>query len=386
MKRINTARFGRSALLGSILLILVISSTMVPPTVSGSGSQAATFDRIVVEASPSVQGYGGIMEVTVTAYFYGGCCYSLFANDIIPQLEVPGGFNVISGPSPEKKGSLTAVAGGDPTTVVFRWSLECMKKGSFQLNVTITTEDCGDRSGSIEVHVIKGATISKPDMFPEDPTTDKDIILDFTSEYPVGNIRIESARVHYLFNDNDLETSDLDLNDGTVQLNGENIGETSTIDCEMIGEGQFRGTIPSMDRSHLYYWIEVLDEAENSTVSSAYHVEVENIGEVEFFNTLSFIFLLVSFSVFLVVIYTLHSIHQRRTDHKQDQDSFNVLGPIGRKRYMTDIEADSANIKKDGNLAYVIVGAIILSALVLIIVMIITGQAAVLFDHLLEGK
>ncbi|MGA1849001.1 MAG: hypothetical protein ACMUHB_06640, partial [Thermoplasmatota archaeon] len=86
----------RRHLLLSLILLMMLGAVLVPVPVSASGSQAATFDRLEVNTEPSIQGLGGEITVNVVAYFYGGCCYSLFANDIVPTLEVPGGLNISS--------------------------------------------------------------------------------------------------------------------------------------------------------------------------------------------------------------------------------------------------------------------------------------------------
>lgn len=380
MKQIRT-------ILAAIAIISALSIIITSDPVSGSGSQAATFDRIELDVTPNVQGLGGELEVQVTCYFYGGCCYPLFANDIVPELEVPDGLTLLSGPSPERKGELTAAAGGDPTIVIFKWNLHCTEKGSYQINATVLTSDCGSRDETQLVHVIKGATISNPETFPVDPTSDKDIMINFVSMYPVGDIDVTSARIYYIYTDDKYDPADLSADNSTMMKGGVGIGEGLEVSCvpEEIVEGGFKGTIPEGSHENLYYWIQVTDERGELTTSSVRHTQVENTDRVDTLNMASFLFLIVGMVVLIAGLVLGYIVTQKRKNTPDKDDNFTVLGSIGRKRFLTVGEAGHMDVKKESNLAYIIVIVVIVIALAAAVVGIVTGQAAELFDHFLEG-
>jgi hypothetical protein len=383
----------RKALIAVIVLALVIlgAPAFITDPASGSGAQAATFDRVEMMVDPSIQGYGGEMSVTITSYFYGGCCYSLFANDITPALEVPEGLSIKSGPTPEVKGSLTAVAGGEPTIVNFEYVLSCDEQGSYDLSAFVDTSDCGSRDTTYQVHVIKGATITKPEMYPEKPTSDKEISLKFLSSYPVGEVKVVSAKVVFWTSDSDLEPRELSMGDAQSLLhNNASIevltqGEMLCDKDELVEEG-FNTKIPKISDPYVYYVIEVKDEKDEITRSSVYKLEVEDVGAVQMWNTISVVFLVVTMLILIAILYTGQTILNKRMEGVESEDRFSVLGPVGRKRYLTDKEDDKIQIKPEMNWKYMVAGGLIIIFIFVFIFFIVNGEADTLFKHFLEGK
>lgn len=388
----------RKALIIAAFLILIIfgAAGIIAENVSGSGAQAATFDRIEISADPSIQGLGGEITVTVTAYFYGGCCYSLFANDIVPELVIPEGLNVSSGPTPEIKNSLTAVAGGEPTTCSFKWVLSCDNKGSYDLHAKVDSSDCGAREGDIQVHVIKGATISSPQIYPIKvsdtgekitPSSD-DVFLKFSAGYAVGDIDVISASVFFFDSSSEMESEFLTVEGNSIYYQNEEIGKGEQITCSMDEneEGLFHSSIPKTSEDYLYFWIEVVDENENITTSSIYILNVENVEEVNTWNMISFMFLVVTMIILIAILYAGQNILKKRMDGVESEDRFSVLGPVGRKRYLTDEEDASMSVKVERNWRYILVGGIILIALITALYFILSGDGETLFNHFLEGK
>jgi hypothetical protein len=377
-------------LLAGLLLVIIGATVPFTQDADASGAQAATFDRVEMEVDPFIQGYGGEMVVTVTAYFYGGCCYSLFANDITPDLDVPEGLSIKEGPTPETRNSLTAVAGGEPTVTKFRWTLSCDEEGSYDLASTVDTSDCGSRGSGYTVHVIKGATITRPEMYPEVPTSDKDISLKFVSSYPVGDTKIESASIIYWTTEKDYDLKEMSVVGDSLVHQNENIepsgtGEVGSKELELV-EGGFQADIPKVSDPYLFYIIEVTDEKGEVTRSSIYRLEVEDVGEVEKWNMISALFLIVSMLVLIGLLYVGQNILTKRMEGVESEDRFSVLGPVGRKRYLTDEENEKIRYTPEMNWKYITVGVIIIIALGVSIFFIITGDATVLFDHFLEGK
>jgi hypothetical protein len=342
------------------ILIALLSLTLAVPAVSGAGSQAATFDRIVVVPSSNVQGMGGEVEVSIVAYLYGGCCYSLFANDVRPMLEVPEGLTLLSGPTPERIDSFTAIAGGEPTLARFRYTLRCDSIGSFALNASVDTADCGSESSSVMVHVIKGATISTPTVHPRSPTTDGEAIVSFVSRYPVGETMVVSAAVYVHGSDRELDQGSMKAEIATLTIGDKPISDILRVECEPdpLERDRFSAIIPT-DSEHVYYWMVVLDENVEYTTSSIYHLEVEDTGEVRAFN-------LLSWSLFIIGTIALAA-------------SLVVMQNMARKR------AKGPSIE-NMTLRFVLVGGIAFGVLLIGLGILTIGNGSDLFRHLLEGK
>ncbi|MGA1820297.1 MAG: hypothetical protein ACMUHU_04730 [Thermoplasmatota archaeon] len=380
---------------GAILLLLMFLITagvamFVTEKASASGSQAATFDHVEMIVDPSIQGYGGEMTVTLTCYFYGGCCYSLFANDIVPGLEVPEGLSIKDGATPGSKSSLTAVAGGEPTLVTFKWVLSCDAQGTYDINASVDTSDCGSRETSYLVHVIKGATITRPEMYPEEPTSDKGISLSFSSSYPVGDMKVVSARVVYWVSDENYDTRDLRFEGAGLVLGNETLQDmeagSAEADLDEVTSGVFHADIPKSQGPYVYYSIEVVDEVGEITRSSVYRLEVENVSEIERWNLISVLFLTASMIIVVSVLYFGQNILKRRMEGVESRDRFSVLGPVGRKRFLTDNE--NVDLKKvpEAKWKYIMVGSVVLVCTAVSVYLIISGDAATLIEHFLEGK
>ncbi|MGA1821964.1 MAG: hypothetical protein ACMUIG_05500 [Thermoplasmatota archaeon] len=380
--------FGAAVVLLAILILSafsIINDGFIGEA-DGSGSQAATFDEIIMEVSPSVQGYGGEVEVALRAYFYGGCCYSLFANDIVPGLTIPENLTIVSGPTPAEVDELTAVAGGEPTIKTFRWTLRCNDPGSFFINCSVDTSNCGRREASGMVHVIKGASISKPTIYPENPISDKEMSIIFESSYPVGEIDIVDAVLYYHASDANMEQ--LQSENGTLFHDGEKIEDTFFTECEKddLHPNRFSGSIPATEKRYVYYWMVVADENGNITTSSVFRYTVEDVGKVDRLNGISFLFLFISTALLILVLYAGQNLFRRFENAPEDDDNFHVLGPIGRKRFPPPAYRKKKPMMADTYLPYAIVIIIAAAGLIAVVYGVISGDAAELFRHLLDGK
>ena len=77
-------------------LIALLGASFAIPTTLADGADAELHE-VVIAASPSSQGIGGIILLDAAVYFYGGCCYHLYANDVRAELLVPEGVEIIQG-------------------------------------------------------------------------------------------------------------------------------------------------------------------------------------------------------------------------------------------------------------------------------------------------
>lgn len=376
---------------GVLFSFLVIFSSIILADeiigrADGSGSQAATFDEVTIEVSPFVQGYGGEVQVTLRAYFYGGCCYSLFANDITPGMDIPENLTLVSGPTPALVDELTAVAGGEPTIKTFRWTLRCDEPGSFNINCSVETSNCGTREASGIVHVIKGASISNPTIYPENPISGKETSLVFESSYSIGDIGIEDAVIHYHPSDRLLDQ--LQPENETLYDGGEVVVDTEMVRCtrDQVFIDRFTGSIPATESGYVYYWIVVTDENGNTTTSSIHRYKVENVGRVDRLNGISFIFLFVSTALLILVLIGGQNLFRKFHNAPEESDNFSVLGPVGRKRFPPPFYRKEKRMKADTYLPYVIIIVIVVASLIAVAYSVISGDAAELFRHLLDGK
>jgi hypothetical protein len=130
----------------------------------------------------------------------------------------------------------------------------------------------------------------------------------------------------------------------------------------------------------------VVDENQNITTSSVYKLDVENVDEVNRWNMISFGFLVLTMIILIAILYVGQNILKKRMEGVESEDRFSVLGPVGRKRYLTDDEESTLKVNVEKNWRYIVVGAIVLVSIIAVVILVITGDAEILFNHFLEGK
>ncbi len=151
-----------------IYLLFLVFLVLAIPTVS-AGGQDATFDSVHIKAVPPIQGIGGEVHVEAEADFYGGCCYHLYARDVKAELKVPENIHILSQP-PKIIPEVDAVPGGKATSVRFHWVLAGDQPGLYDLEVVIGTSNCGTESAICQVSIVKGVSISSPNLHPSVPS------------------------------------------------------------------------------------------------------------------------------------------------------------------------------------------------------------------------
>jgi hypothetical protein len=156
----------------SILLLVLFIIPLIPP--ASAGGQDATFDSVSGKAIPPVQGVGGELNIEASADFFGGCCYHLYAHDVKAELIVPEDVQIIS-PEPKTISEVDAVPGGMATTENFKWIIVGDKPGIYDLEVKVSTSNCGSQNAEIQVKIVKGVSISNVNIHPHVPSVNEEI-------------------------------------------------------------------------------------------------------------------------------------------------------------------------------------------------------------------
>ena len=177
-------------------MLIFITMCVMIPTVSAGGDDAE-FNSIEPVATPRVQGMGGEITIRVKANFFGGCCYHLYAHDVSAELVLPDGVELISTPL----GTIDMVdsqPGGQPTSVSFSWKVSSSVPGSYDMDVTVRTSNCGSQSDVVTITITEGASVSNPDIYPEEPSINEDISINVEVKSGRGEILIEQTEL-YIF-------------------------------------------------------------------------------------------------------------------------------------------------------------------------------------------
>jgi hypothetical protein len=131
-----------------IVLLFVISIFI--PTAS-AGEDANLDSELSLSATPPRQGMGGPITITIEATFYGGCCYALYAKDVVPEVILPRNVELVEPISPNKIGKFEATAGGGPVAAEFKCIVTSVIPGEYTIKAKVTTSNCGDAEGSVQI-------------------------------------------------------------------------------------------------------------------------------------------------------------------------------------------------------------------------------------------
>jgi hypothetical protein len=352
----------------SLFLITILMLQLAIPNVS-AGEDAQLDGDLKVSAVPSQQGTGGIMTITVTATFFGGCCYSLFGNDVALELTLPPELELVDEISPKKINKFEAIAGGGAAPAYFTFSVKSFTPGEYVIKTKVTTSNAGNAEGRVTITVTKGCVITTPELFPQDPTTGKNTIVKVSAYSPIEGVVIENVEMYYSVIDGSISNSKPENEtlywDGG-EIEGKNI-ECSSVDFEV---DLWQGEIPKQnEESTVAYWIVAEDNFGNKTSSPLYTVEVQNYDEIHMTNNLLIWFAIIGSIIGCLVISLLWGYtHRAPVIHKTTK------GMVFTGSKAIEIEAKEKRAKKytskmDRNryVAFVIIFVIVLIVIILAI-------------------
>jgi len=261
METSRQLRWIAAAFAAIFVLVLVL-----PPV---AAEEDAEFAGVTLSASPKVQGIGGVVLLTVSANFYGGCCYSLHAYDVVPNITHPAGLEMLSGPSPPRMDKFEATQGGLLTSAYFYYSFKTLKEGKYAVNITISTRNCGAKTASIKIEYIKGAIISEPRLlFPATPTQDSRSVISVVIFSGLEGVTVKSAEIEYALLDPGTDTGALRADDGGVLQPGNVRGRAIVLSRDPENSTLWRVSVPPTGRAgQLAVWFAALDSTGNTTIS-----------------------------------------------------------------------------------------------------------------------
>ncbi len=281
-----------NVILTMLLLMLILFTAL--PLASASG-QDATFDSVEVSAMPAVQGMGGEIRINAVANFFGGCCYHLYAHDIKAELNVlndPENVKLI-GPAPPTLGTLDAKPGGKATTADFQWTITSDVPGTYTLEVTVSSSNCGSKSSEILITINEGASVSLPTIFPKKPSVDEAIT--FSADVRAGSESVEIKRTSLFIwrttSDHSINRIQAEDNRIFEIIGGDLDNLTSVTDgntsYRSLGEGSeyqmshmqftsiWRVTVDDFDEEeNIYYWFKVETSDGKNITSAVYKQDI----------------------------------------------------------------------------------------------------------------
>jgi hypothetical protein len=257
-----------------LILILILSSQPV-----SAGGEDALLGDVELTPTPASQGEGGPISIEANIPFYSGCCYPLYAYDVTAELDIPSQMEIVSGPEPAKHSKVEATSGGEPTWVKISWVVKSMVAGEYEIDVSVSTSNCGSSEGSTSVLVTEGCVLSIPEVYPDAPSTERDLYINIQALSPMEGVHIESATFYYVSEDSELTGSKAKNEKITFGKSNSRNGEPITMVPIEDRENFFKVQVPRQNSfSYLHYWVVAEDNFGNTTTSPVYILKIEDMA------------------------------------------------------------------------------------------------------------
>ncbi len=383
-----------------ITVVIIISFCLLLglfTNVSAAGEDAE-FNSIELTATPQVQGMGGEIVISALANFFGGCCYHLYAYDVSAELEVPAILKITSTPQGTIK-EVDAKPGGQATSERFQWRITGNIPGTYGLNVTVTTSNCGSLTDSISITITKGASISNLDIYPQRPSLDEDISVSVEVQIGREGLEIQDSTIYVLSSKNKYDVRELFAENEILYLKTEADDELQSLQIETLGGGnaiamepvsftdKWRARLSGFAKeTEVYLWFVVTTNDGANTTSSVYHLEIEDI---EYTNYMVFMTTWTTFFILLVGVILIIGVWLVKLKRVEKTGTIKGIFPLGGKYYEDPYRTDAPELHKPSKqlemVRYLVIIFVIICAIVFVIWAIYLGLFTELFDKTLEG-
>lgn len=374
-------------LLSMVLMIFGILARA--PTASG-GALDAKLDKVVLTSTPNCVGIGGEVTLDAAVHIYGGCCYHLWAYDVVPELVLPEDVQLLSGPTPKEYGEVDGIPGGEPVIVHFSWKIRSMVVGYHSMNITINTENCGKASSNCTLRVVRGCAISEPVEF--QASSGETVITVFADSYIEG-IDVAKVGLHYVKYKEAPAEDNTELkadNDTLIRSGKVEIGKEVDVTPVEYSDDYWRGSIStSGEVSTIFYWIVATDNNGENTTSPVYRLDVVDEGKRDTVVSTTFWSLILGSIVGILAIVVIYLRLRSTMPGTGTAKGFLVLGMSRDPGIIKDLErtyVDPAYQRKLRNWRLVIGGIVVVAGIVLLVWSLSTGQLEALITHIEEGK
>lgn len=297
-------------------IIALLGTLIAVPSALADGADAELHD-VEVTASPSSQGIGGIILVDATVYFYGGCCYHLYANDVTAELSVPDGIDINEGPTPEKYGEVDAEPGGKATVVHFKWEVKCNAQGHFDLNVLIKTANCGSMEDEAVVEVVQGCIISSPVTYPQKLSVNRENIISLNASTSIEGRSVENVTLFYVKGKEFRRGTP--KNDTIYLNNGKEIkGVPIPMEQDPYIPEQWMCKLDMRNEVIINFWFVAKDDLGENTTSSLFSREVIDQEAIDEMVGAIFWVLFIGFLIGFILIYMIHGFILKRKESRSN--------------------------------------------------------------------
>lgn len=358
-----------------LMTVCFILPILIPTAIAGEDAQLD--GELNVTASPSQQGTGGLMTITITATFYGGCCYPLYANDVVPEITLPPGVEMVGKITPEKLNKFEAIAGGGAAPTSFTFVVKSFTPGEYKIETKVLTSNAGNAEGSVTITFTKGCVITTPILFPKEPATGRSTLITISAYSPIEGVNIENTTLYYLESSDSYKYAKPE--NGTLYwVGGSKDGNSVAFKSMEFEENQWQSDIPKyQEASTILYWIVAEDNFGNKTTSPLYTLELQDFNEIHFTHNLLIWMAIIGSLLGIIIIAALWGYaHKVPIIHSKSKGIL-FSGSKAIKINSSGIENGTynANIERNRNVALL---AVFIVALILIVLAILTDQYEIL--------
>jgi hypothetical protein len=349
------------------ILVLVMASQPVY-----AGGEDAQLGDATLSPTPYSQGEGGSITLELDIPFYSGCCYPLYAYDVTADLSLPRNVDIISGPEPSKISKVEAAAGGEPTWVKIKWTVKSLIAGEYTIDVTVNTQNCGSTSTSSTIEVTKGCVISIPEIYPKEPSTEKNLYINIEAMSPIEGVFIEDATIYYV--NFGTEKSNVKSENETLYYGKTKSVEGTPLVMEPVEDREnfFEIKVPKQSTAtYMHYWVVATDNRGNRTTSPVYSQKIEDMDHSNFVLTLA-VWTPLILTIIGIISMILLSRHFKKID--EEEEGLLVLGSTKISNEEASKNFQKRYQRRSNLVIYTIFGALFAVGVLLFIWALITNQ------------
>jgi hypothetical protein len=378
-------------------MLLFSTITAIIPPVSAAGDDAE-FNSIELSATPRVQGIDGEITIRAKANFFGGCCYHLYAYDVIAELVLPDEVELLSD-IPGTIDMVDAQPGGQATSVSFSWTVKSSIPGVYDLNVEVRTSNSGSQSDIVTITIIEGASVSNFNLYPNEPSIKEEISVNVEVKSGSDEIQIEQTDLYFFTSDREFDFDKIIAENEILYLDESTDDNASEPDLKIIGTGEVIPMSPDLisnkwrsklsgfsDETEVYMWFVVKTSDNLNTTSSVYHILIQDLERRELI--LSSVIWMTIIGVILGSILIIGGwiFISGRTENIRSNKGFMSLGSRFREEpYKPDTPQAIELQQRREKTRYVIIIFLVIIALALIIWAVYAGLFTELFNRTVEG-
>jgi hypothetical protein len=297
-------------------------------------------------------------------------------------MELPPELEFVEPISPDEISKFEATAGGGAVVSNFQCKIKSMVPGEYTIKTKVTTSNSGSAKGTVKVTITEGCVITIPNLYPEQPSTDRSTVITLSAYSPIVGVEITKVDMHYLAMDITSISNPIPKNETLYWSGGSQEGKSIAMEPNEFEENSWKGEIPKQkEETILAFWVVAEDNFGNRTTSPATNLEVKDLNTIHLQHNLIIWFAILGSIIGIVLIGIIWGYVNKLQVLRSTGKGIRIMGV--KSQEIESRAFDDGRVAKKLNISRNIVFLVLfVVAIVLIIVAIQQGQYELLRENI----